>query len=207
VPNDGNDPHAPVLSPDDATFVDSRPGADWNDRCWKEERKGKYGWAMACCKKALDSPNLDASLKGSFFYTEAMALEGAGDMASARSVYERSLAAGPPSDPGEPAVAEAIRRVSRPLTDRSRAVSFPCGRIRCATGRLCYGDEKCIDPVPLGAPDPDPVPGFMLAGCDLKTHEPCDAKERCWVDSTVPGWHCAPGARDAGPRLDGDAYP
>jgi hypothetical protein len=44
---------------------------------------------MACCKKALDSPNLDASLKGSFFYTEAMALEGAGDMASARSVYER----------------------------------------------------------------------------------------------------------------------
>jgi hypothetical protein len=207
VANDGNDPHAPVLSPDDVSFVDDGHGFAWNDRCWKEERKGKYGWAVACCKKALDSPHLDRSLEGSFFYTEAMALEGAGDMAGAKTMYERSLESGPSSEPGEPAVAEAIRRVSRPLTDRSRAVSFPCGRIRCATGRLCYGDEKCIDPVPLGDPDPDPVPGFMLAGCDLKTHEPCDAKERCWVDSTVPGWHCAPGARDAGPRLDGDAYP
>ena len=196
VANDGTDPHVPVLSPDDVTLVDARHGRDWDERCWNEERQGKYGWAMACCRKALDVPELDESVKASLLYTEGMAMEGAGDMSSARDLYERSLAFGSPPDPGERGVQAAIARVSRPLTDRSRPVSFPCGRFRCATGQLCCGGVKCVASV--FERDSDCFGYPMMPACDPTTHEPCDNNERCAVDPVLGQSRCMLGHREAG---------
>jgi hypothetical protein len=39
--NDGTDPKAPVLSPDESNFIDTRNGGGWGDRCFAEIKQGK----------------------------------------------------------------------------------------------------------------------------------------------------------------------
>jgi hypothetical protein len=124
TPNEGNDPHAPVLSPDDRAFTDTRHGWGWSDHCYKEDGAGKYGWAMAACQKGLDLPDLDAKVKPLLLYNEGLALERGGDNAAARALYERSLALRAPNDSGRTEVTAALVRVggAAPPTPRAAPV-------------------------------------------------------------------------------------
>lgn len=57
--NDGTDPNAPDLSPDDVNFVDNRKGFGWSDRCFTEIKAAKWGWARAACDRGLALPDVD----------------------------------------------------------------------------------------------------------------------------------------------------
>ena len=82
--NDGTDPKAPILSPDDADFVDARKGAGWGDRCFTEIKQGKWGWAHAACDRALALPDVDQKVRPLLLYNEGLIAKHAGDDAAAQ---------------------------------------------------------------------------------------------------------------------------
>ena len=98
--SDGTDPKAPVLSPDDANFVDTRKGGGWGDRCFNENKQGKWGWAHAACDRALALPDVDPKVRPLLLYNEGLIAKQAGDNAAARSYFTQSLALRPATDSG-----------------------------------------------------------------------------------------------------------
>jgi hypothetical protein len=106
--NDGTDPKAPVLSPEDATFVDTRQGRGWGDRCFSEIKAGKLGWARAACDRGLALPDVDAAVRPALLYNEALIAKKGGDAAAARSYLEHSLALRAPGDPGRSIVEQEL---------------------------------------------------------------------------------------------------
>lgn len=90
--DEGTDPRRPELAPDDASFVDTRGGWGWNDRCWINLKKGKWGWAKAECDAALRMNPASPMPLASVLYNLGLIEKAAGDTEAARIYFERSLA-------------------------------------------------------------------------------------------------------------------
>jgi hypothetical protein len=163
--SDGTDPKNPVLAPDDAAFADTRHGWGWSDRSWKELHDRKFGWALAACEKGLDLPDLDPKAKAALVYNQGLAHEGGGDRATAKSLFEQSLALRPPNDPGRAEVAAALARVGgapapvaptgqapglpqhTPFGPGMPAAPKPCG----LNNQICGHGQRCCKDGPNGA--------------------------------------------------------
>jgi hypothetical protein len=109
--NDGTDPKAPVLSPDDTSFVDMRKGGGWGDRCFTEIKQGKWGWAHAACDRALALPDVDAKVRPLLLYNEGLIAKHAGDNTAARNYFGQSLSLRSPTDPGRSEVEKELTSV------------------------------------------------------------------------------------------------
>ena len=109
--NDGTDPKAPVLSPDDTSFVDTRKGGGWGDRCFTEIKQGKWGWAHAACDRGLALPDVDEKVRPLLLYNEGLIAKHAGDSAAAKNYFTQSLVARSPTDPGRAAVEKELASV------------------------------------------------------------------------------------------------
>jgi hypothetical protein len=177
--NDGTDSTAPILSPDDANFVDARKGFGWGDRCFTEIKQGKWGWAHAACDRALALPDVDSKARPLLLYNEGLIAKHAGDNVAARNYFAQSLALRAPADPGRATVEKELVSVGGQVQSKT----FACGGVRCS-GMCCDdGSEK-------GAHGPTCVTGaipdwcyenlYSLRGsCDPKTNEPCAGDEKC----------------------------
>lgn len=178
--NDGTDPKAPILSPDDANFVDARKGAGWGDRCFTEIKQGKWGWAHAACDRALALPDVDQKVRPLLLYNEGLIARHAGDNAAARSYFTQSLALRSPTDPGRAVVEKELVAVGGQVPAPAQAKTFPCNGMRCREGQICCpggppGTGSCM------AYDPS-SPMFcrdVWAECDMATNEPCVPPKRC----------------------------
>jgi hypothetical protein len=106
--NDGTDPKAPVLSPDDANFVDTRKGGGWGDRCFTEIKRGKWGWAHAACDRALALPDVDPKVRPLLLYNEGLIAKHAGDNTGAQNYFGQSLMLRDPADPGRAEVQKQL---------------------------------------------------------------------------------------------------
>jgi hypothetical protein len=106
--HDGTDPKAPVLSPDDANFVDTRSGGGWGDRCFNEIKQGKLGWAHAACDRGLALPDVDEKVRPLLLYNEGLIAKHAGDNAAAKNYFTQSLVRRSPTDPGRAAVEKEL---------------------------------------------------------------------------------------------------
>jgi len=199
VANDGNDPHQPVLSPDDAAFADPRRGWEWSNRCYNEDKARKYGWAMAACQKGLDLPDLDAKVKPLLLYNQGLALEGGGDNAGAKALYERSLALRSPNDSGRTEVAAALARVG----GNAPAAAAPGAAPTCPGNEALYTDGQCHIFCRTGMPCPAnmecsgfgtfadgngkgpfcvPTRPAATGGCGIN-NQVCGAEQQCCKDA------------------------
>jgi hypothetical protein len=106
--NDGTNAKAPVLSPDDANFTDPRKGFGWGDRCFKELKDGKLGWARAACDRALALPEVDPKAQPALLFNEGLIAEKSGDSTGARSYFTQSLALRSATDPGRATVEKEL---------------------------------------------------------------------------------------------------
>lgn len=106
--NDGTDPKAPILSPDDTSFVDTRKGMGWGDRCFTEIKQGKWGWAHAACDRALALPDVDSKARPLLFYNEGLIAKHAGDNAGAQNYFSQSLMLRDSADPGRAEVQKQL---------------------------------------------------------------------------------------------------
>lgn len=179
--NDGADPKAPILSPDDANFVDARKGAGWGDRCFTEIKQGKWGWAHAACDRALALPDVDPKARPLLLYNEGLIAKHAGDTTAARNYFTQSLALRSPTDPGRAVVEKELVSVGGHVQSKT----FPCGGVPCSG--MCCDDGSGTGGRPHS---PTCVTGaipdwcyenlYALRGtCDPKTNEPCAAGEKC----------------------------
>jgi tetratricopeptide (TPR) repeat protein len=91
-PNDGTDPHRPVLPADEEGFVDSRDGWNWSNKCYVHIQAGKWGWAKAECDKGIAMAPTDHVTHAMLLYNEGLVAHAAGDMAEARKDFLQSLA-------------------------------------------------------------------------------------------------------------------
>jgi hypothetical protein len=106
--NDDTDPKAPVLSPDDTSFVDTRKGGGWGDRCFTEIKRGKWGWAHAACDRALALPDVDPKVRPLILYNEGLIAKHAGDNPGAQNYFSQSLMLRDPADPGRAEVQKQL---------------------------------------------------------------------------------------------------
>jgi hypothetical protein len=104
-------PQGPVLSPDDANFVDARKGGGWGDRCFTEIKQGKWGWAHTACDRALALPDVDPKVRPLLLYNEGLIAKHAGDSPAARNYFGQSLALRSPTDPGRTEVEKELTSV------------------------------------------------------------------------------------------------
>jgi len=90
-PNDGTDPHRPVLPADEEGFVDSRGGWNWSNKCYIHIQSGKWGWAKAECDKGIAMAPADHETHAMLLYNEGLVAQAAGDVAEARRDFLQSL--------------------------------------------------------------------------------------------------------------------
>jgi hypothetical protein len=91
-PNDGTDPHRPVLPADEEGFVDSRDGWNWSNKCYVHIQAGKWGWAKAECDRGIAMAPADHVTHAMLLYNEGLVAQAAGDRAEARTDFLQSLA-------------------------------------------------------------------------------------------------------------------
>jgi hypothetical protein len=178
--NSGDDPKAPVLSPDDAHFVDGRKGWGWGDRCFNEIKQGKLGWARAACDRALALPDVDPKARPALLYNEGLIAKRAGEEAMARDYFGQSLTLRPASDPGRPEVQREYESVGGKLDVKT----FPCGDARCpGDGRHTCCQLGNQGPTCVAASEmPDwcyNASAALRGSCDSKTNEPCATGQKC----------------------------
>jgi hypothetical protein len=185
IPNDGTNTRSRVLSPDDANLTDSRKGWEWSDRCYKEFRAGKLGWAGAACDRGLALSELDPKARRALLYNEGLVAEQAGDKESARGWLRSSLAVQAADNVGRAEVIAALARVSEAPIETVASRTFPCGRVRCRTDQMCCDGDYCDadDDHSEHGPGPCPLGGTR---CDFRTGEPCVAPERCKLGKWSP---------------------
>ncbi len=92
-------------------YNDPRKGWGWGDRCVKELRAGKLGWARAACDRALALPDVDAKARPALLYNEGLIAKQGGDAAGARAYFGQSLALREVTDPGRTEVEKELRSV------------------------------------------------------------------------------------------------
>jgi hypothetical protein len=180
VGNDGTDPKAPALSPDDVGFQDGRRGAGWGDRCFEEIKAGKWGWAQAACDRGLALSDVDPKVQPLLLYNEGLIAKHAGAEASARDYFVKSLALRAPDDPGRATVEKALESVG------GKPVAAPKGTYKCEDTR-CRAEQICCpggnEPHSAYCTDYDPnSPKFCrltFRMCDPGTNQPCVSPERC----------------------------
>jgi tetratricopeptide (TPR) repeat protein len=80
------------LAPEDESFVDTRGGFEWGNRCFKHLKARRLANARAACQKALDmSP--EPQVLGAVLYNFGLVEEADGDIQAACSYLRRSLEA------------------------------------------------------------------------------------------------------------------
>jgi hypothetical protein len=185
IPNDGTNARSRVLSPDDANLTDSRKGWEWSDRCYKELRAGKLGWAGAACDRGLALSELDPKAQRALLYNEGLVAEQAGDKESARGWLRTSLGVQSAGITGRAEVIAALARVSEASIETVASRTFPCGRVRCRADQMCCDGDYCDadDDHSEHGPGPCPLSGSR---CDFRTGEPCVAPERCKLVTWSP---------------------
>jgi len=182
--NDGTDPKAPVLAPGDVGFADPRKGFGWGDRCFREIKEGKLGWARAACDRALALPEVDPKAKPALLFNEGLIAEKSGEEAAARGYFTQSLALRPPNDPGRAAVEKELVSVGGKVEkiEAGGGKSFPCGG-----GAVCNEDQICCQAgshasacfTSAQIPDWCMLPVALRGACDPRTNRPCAASEKC----------------------------
>jgi hypothetical protein len=133
---EGTDARNPVLPPEDATFVDIRGGMGWNDRCWINLKKGKYGWAKAECDMALKMNPASPMPMASILYNHGLIQKAAGNVEAARQLFEQSLELRE-----HPEVRAAL--LSLPGDPQRPAKKIACGRSTCDSVCCATFDMKC----------------------------------------------------------------
>ncbi len=135
-PDEGTDARRPVLPPEDATFVDTRGGMGWNDRCWINLKKGKYGWAKAECDLALKMNPASPMPMASILYNQGLIQKATGNVEAARQLFEQSLELRE-----HPEVRAAL--MSLPGEPRRPVKKIACGRATCDSVCCATIDMKC----------------------------------------------------------------
>ena len=87
----GSDPLVPMLAPGDESFVDTRGGWGWGDRCWLNIKARRWGYAKAECDQGMRMKPASPQPLASLLYNEGLIAEAAGDLTSARADFEASL--------------------------------------------------------------------------------------------------------------------
>jgi len=91
-PEDGADPHTPILPAKDEGFVDARGGWGWGDKCYVSIKAQKWGWAKAECDEGMKMSPAAPQPRASLLYNEGLIAKAAGDLEEARRNFEQSLA-------------------------------------------------------------------------------------------------------------------
>ncbi len=84
----------PVLRPTDATFVDTRGGRGWGDRCFIHIQLRNWNAAEATCLRGLEVATEDET-RGALLYNLGRVAEGRGLVGHAMEQYRRSLVVRP----------------------------------------------------------------------------------------------------------------
>jgi serine/threonine protein kinase len=198
---DGVDPHFPVLPAEDVGFLDDKGGRKWGDKCWLHLRAGKLGWAKAECDKAMEiaATSADQSYMPSLIYNEGLLAQAAGDIAGARSDYQRSLnlrnKLGLGGGPGYKEVRAALDALDDPSQPRTYPVcscTFPGVEVIVEGSKIDAASECCqliAHPTPIGVTPRKPrkICPCTPPGC-LKPFStgPCSAttyRDGCCVDT------------------------
>ncbi len=138
----GTNPRTPALSPEDASFVDARRGFGWGDRCFAEIRRGQLGWARAACDRGLSLPDLDPASRPPLLYNEGVIAEKAGDLTTARSDFDQSLALRAADNPGRSTVEKELRSVGGIVPPAAPA---PVGKLECRAKNGTQTIELFVD--------------------------------------------------------------
>lgn len=96
------------LDASDVGFEDARRGSGWGDRCVTHLRAGALDAAEAACARGLAVAER-ASTRGALLYNLGRIAEARGDVAAARTAYERSLTERPGNAPTVSALAALPR--------------------------------------------------------------------------------------------------
>jgi hypothetical protein len=135
-----------MLSPDDATFTDSRSGWGWSDRCYKELQAGKLGWAGAACDHGLTLHDLDTRAVAALQYNKGLVAEQAGEKEAAQAAFLSSLAARSTDDPGRGEVAAALARVAGAAPETPAGVGPPLANLAGRWRLVRQGQSARVTP-------------------------------------------------------------
>ncbi len=102
----------PALAPADATFVDTRGGRDWGNRCFTYVQLRDWNAAEAACLRGLEMATEDRT-RGALLYNLGRVAEGRGLPEHAMEQYRRSLIA----RPGNKAVRKRLATLERKHPD------------------------------------------------------------------------------------------
>jgi hypothetical protein len=89
--NDGTDGDHPILPDADVGFVDARRGWGWGDKCWRNIKAKKWGWARAECDEGLRMDPASPQPRASLLYNEGLIAKERGQLEEARADFTESL--------------------------------------------------------------------------------------------------------------------